>query len=213
SAFEQAIHGLQERSQNFILLRALRNCILSYYRYRIQAAIVSFLLLICGGCERLQDTGLAPGQTAPDLSLVDLDGKPAKLSEQRGGVVLLNFWASWCAPCIAEMPELEVLHRRLSARGFKVLGVAVDDTPDAVHRIQKEFKITYPILLDERGESRRLYKFTGFPESFVLDAQGKLVMIIDPGSAQPVVRMVGPRNWRTGALISQLEALLGGLGA
>jgi thiol-disulfide isomerase/thioredoxin len=111
----------------------------------------AFVFVACTGSRR----GIYPGEIAPDVSGIDLTGQPLSLHQVSGKVVLVNFWATWCAPCMAELPSLERLYQSLRSQGFTVVGVAVDDTLDNVKEAVQSNGITYPVLLDEKGKSKR----------------------------------------------------------
>jgi peroxiredoxin len=135
------------------------------------------------------DTGLkpaptpAPGTTtaasnvaaepAPDVELKTTDGKPLKLSELRGQVVLLNFWATWCVPCRSEIPSLNAMHRDLAGRGFKVLGVTTQDSADLVREYQKDVKQDYTVALGDEGVATK-YAVGVLPTTFIIDRQGRI---------------------------------------
>jgi thiol-disulfide isomerase/thioredoxin len=94
-----------------------------------------------------------PGQQIPDLALTDLQGRPVSLAATyRGRPLLINLWASWCAPCVTEMPELQALSREQGPNGTQVVGIALDD-PAAVNAFLRRIKVTYPILIDTPGAS------------------------------------------------------------
>ena len=122
--------------------------------------------------------------------------------------MLLNFWASWCAPCIAEIPDLQKLQEKLGPSGFVVLAVSVGDSADAVREVVRSFGITYPIVLDATGEVAEKYETSGLPESFVLARDGSLVMLPDGPNGQMVVRFIGPRKWDSGAIFENLRNLM-----
>lgn len=118
---------------------------------------------------------IVPGSRAPDFTLPDLKGNMVSLSEYKGKVVFVNFWATWCKPCREEMPSMELLYRDLKSRGepFEILAVSIDsEGPDVVERFGKEFNLTFPILHDRKGRIKELYKTTGVPESFIVDQNG-----------------------------------------
>jgi peroxiredoxin len=173
--------------------------------YRCLVVLVCALQL--ASCTRAGESGTNPGDLAPDFSVRDLDGKPAKLSDYKGKVILLNFWASWCEPCLSEMPALERMYAKLRDKGFAVVAVGMDDTPTALKEFKDRLGLSFPILVDSSGQTK-MYKVHGFPESFIIDRSGKLVMIQDPESDDPVVRIVGPREWDSPNSISRIEALL-----
>jgi peroxiredoxin len=128
---------------------------------------------------------LGRGAKAPDFSLPTLDGQGRiQLSDLRGHVVLVNFWATWCKPCEDEMPSMERLYRRLHKQGFEILAVSVDEDPALVESFRERLSISFPIVLDGRQVVSGLYQTTGFPESLLIDESGKVVE-----------RYVGPRDW------------------
>jgi cytochrome c biogenesis protein CcmG/thiol:disulfide interchange protein DsbE len=137
--------------------------------------------LVAGHPSRTLDDALHAGErpAAPALRLPDLR-RPARtvsLRGLRGRVVLVNFFASWCAPCRDEAPMLERWQRRLRARGGTVLGVdAVDARPDALAFVRR-MRLTYPIARDVDGSEARRYGVAGYPESALLDRSGRVVAI------------------------------------
>lgn len=118
------------------------------------------------------------GDLAPDITLPDLDGRPRALSEWQGQPVLVNFWASWCGPCIEEMPLLDEFAREQGEHGVQVLGIALDDL-DAVNAFLEQLPVGYPILIDQAGpadSSVQLGNSRGvLPYSVLLDADGRVL--------------------------------------
>jgi cytochrome c biogenesis protein CcmG, thiol:disulfide interchange protein DsbE len=110
---------------------------------------------------------------APDFALQDLEGSTLRLSDQRGKVVLINFWATWCGPCRAEMPVFEE-YAALHPDEFVVLGINVDESPAVVRAFADELGLTFPILLDPGGEARTPYRVRGLPASFLVDQEGMI---------------------------------------
>ncbi len=170
--------------------------------------LFALCLVDLAACNRRSETGLNPSDFAPDFELQNLSGQRVKLSELRGKVVFLNFWATWCGPCEAEMPGLQSVYERLKGQGFEILAVAVDDQENKVREFVKSYGLTFPVIFDAAGEVRKLYRVSGFPESFVIDRQGKLVLFKDPDDNMPVVRIIGPRDWESSDAIGRLEQLL-----
>jgi peroxiredoxin len=141
---------------------------------------------------------LARGVPAPDFVLPELDtGSMRTLGDLRGRVVLVNFWATWCKPCEDEIPAMGRLYGALDGEPFEMLAISVDDDPEAVRAFRDRLGIPFPILLDPDEEVSRLYQTTGYPETILVDEEGRVVE-----------RYVGPKEWDTGAYESRIRALL-----
>ena len=111
---------------------------------------------------------------APNFTLKSNGGKNVKLSELRGQVILLNFWASWCGPCRQEMPLLENLHKRYSALGFTVLGVNVEEDPRKAKTLLKDISVSFPILFDTSNKVSKQYKVSAMPSTVMIDRDGNM---------------------------------------
>src|ERR1700681_893348 len=109
-----------------------------------------------------------------DFTLTELGGKTWTLKEQRGKVVVLNFWATWCPPCRKEMPDLETLYQQFKDQGLVILAIS-DEDAGKVRPFIAEQKVTYPILLDPGRKVNELFQIEGIPKTFVYDRSGKLV--------------------------------------
>lgn len=123
-----------------------------------------------------QQSTLAAGTAAPDFELKSLDGKNVKLSDYRGKAVLLNFWATWCAPCKIEMPWFVELNKKYQAQGLVIVGVAMDDSGEGeIAKFAKEEGVNYPILLgkDSVGDAYGGVQF--LPSTFYISRDGKIV--------------------------------------
>jgi peroxiredoxin len=115
----------------------------------------------------------APQSRAPDFDLTTLDGRNAKLSDLRGEVVLLNFWATWCPPCKAEMPDLEALYREHGdAQGFVVIGVNYEEAQAPVEAFVRERELSFPVWLDHEGKAAAALGVRGLPVTFIIDREG-----------------------------------------
>jgi cytochrome c-type biogenesis protein len=122
------------------------------------------------------EVGTEIGSAMPAFAAKTLDGGKFDVASERGQVVFLNLWATWCGPCRYEIPELEALHKQYAARGFKVVGVSLDESgADAVKAFVTEHKMTYPIVLDPEGHLADLFKTSVIPTSVVIDRSGKIV--------------------------------------
>ncbi len=111
---------------------------------------------------------------APPLALPDLAGSAVDLASRRGRVVLVNFWATWCPPCVEEIPSLNRLHERLAPRGFEVLAVDVGESWEQVQDFLRERPVQFPVLLDTTGEAFKRWKAYAFPTSLLLDRQHRV---------------------------------------
>ena len=126
------------------------------------------------------DDALAEGRSvpAPALSLPRLErDAPASLSDYRGRVVVLNFWASWCVPCREESSLLQRWHERIRSRGGTVLGVNVLDVRSDARAFIREYRLAYPMLRDGSGDSVKAFGVVGYPETFVIDGRGRIVAV------------------------------------
>jgi peroxiredoxin len=129
---------------------------------------------------------LTVGKIAPDFDLPDLNDKTVRLSDYRGKVVFLNFWATWCKPCREEMPSMEVLYKNFEKDGLVILAVSIDrvTTKKDIPPFVKGMNLTFPILVDSWGQTDKRYKLMGVPETYIIDQQGILRE-----------KVIGPRDW------------------
>jgi len=116
------------------------------------------------------------GSLAPDFELKSIDGKQVRLSDFRGKAVLLNFWATWCAPCKIEMPWFVELQKQYAAQGLQVLGVAMDDSgEETIAKFAKQMAINYPLLIGKESVGDAYGGVEFLPTTFIIDRQGKVV--------------------------------------
>ncbi len=147
-------------------------------------AAVLYLMIFGGDC---RGPRMASGQrtAAENFTLPDMTGRKVSLDEFKGKVVFLNIWATWCAPCRAEMPDIQSLYRKMNPDEFAVLTVSVDQGGfEDVADFFRKRQLDVPTLLDPAGQVARAYGLTGYPETFLIDKQGRLVE-----------RFIGPRAW------------------
>ena len=142
-------------------------------------------------------SGYPHNMRPPDFSGITADGKTVSLAGLRGRVVLLNFWATWCNECRPEMPMFERLHREFSARGLSVIGINAREGTAAVREYSKELGLTFPLLLDSRGEINAAYGVIGLPTTFLIRRDGRSVALA-----------VGPREWTSAPARALIQALL-----
>ena len=116
------------------------------------------------------------GQAMPPYTTQLLDGKKFDIAAERGNVVFLNLWATWCGPCRFEIPELQSLHQRYASRGFKVVGISLDDTgAGGVKQFVSQHSMTYPIAYDPDGKIATIFQSSVLPTSVIVDRSGRIV--------------------------------------
>ncbi|WP_290539343.1 MULTISPECIES: TlpA disulfide reductase family protein [Alcanivorax] len=131
------------------------------------------IVLLCGmGLLGGINAVAAEGDPAPDFTLKSLSGGNIKLSELRGTVVLLNFWASWCGPCRTEMPLLDSLYQQYRDYGFTVLGVNLDENRDQADMLLSKVPVTFPILFDPQNHTSESYAVDAMPTTVLIDRNG-----------------------------------------
>lgn len=112
------------------------------------------------------------GESAPDFTLIDLEGNQVSLSDFRGKTVFVNFWATWCPPCRAEMPEIEAVYQEYKNKDVVVIGVDIMEPEDVVHRFVEQGGYSWIFVLDTSGEVAANYRVTAIPTSFFIDREG-----------------------------------------
>lgn len=149
----------------------------------ILVVIAAVVFIVLGQREKYEP--VVAGTAAPDFELPGLDGKTHKLSDYKGKVVFLNFWATWCKPCAEEIPSMQALRENLQAFPFEIVAVSVDtEGPEVIEPFLKQYGVTFPVLHDRKGKIKELYKTTGVPETFILDQNGVIAE-----------KVWGPRDW------------------
>lgn len=139
------------------------------------AAIVVTQLLV-----QKSAPSFALGEAAPPLALTDLEGKGLDLTSLRGRVVLVNFWATWCPPCLEEIPELSDAWREQRGRCLEIVGVAEESgAPEQVAEFARRHAIPYPLVLDQEGKAAGDWRVPGFPRSYLVDREGKVRRVFD----------------------------------
>lgn len=141
---------------------------------------------------------LGKGAQAPDFTLPGLDGTMVRLSDQKGKVVFLNIWATWCPPCVEEMPSMEKLSQELKGEDFEILAVSIDENgAEAVVPFMKKHKLNFNALIDSKQTLKFTYQTTGVPETFIIDNKGIIVE-----------KVIGPRDWAAPEAIAFLRSLI-----
>jgi thiol-disulfide isomerase/thioredoxin len=134
---------------------------------------------------------------APEMRAADLSGAPRTLADYRGKVVVLNFWASWCPPCLREMPSLERLRIKMAGRPLEIVALDSAETQEEVEAYLSRMKLGFPVLLDENGSNTRRWKVFALPTTFVLDADSRIRYVLK-----------GPTEWDEGEALRAIESLL-----
>jgi peroxiredoxin len=134
--------------------------------------ILALAVVACGGPGEAVPQGISEGNRARDFTLNALDGTEVSLSDFDDSVVLVNFWASWCAPCRAEIPDFEEAYRAHKDDGFVVLGINVEEPNKVIEPFVDSMGMTYPVLLDERGQVMQEYRAMGLPMSLLVGRDG-----------------------------------------
>lgn len=128
---------------------------------------------------------LGKGVAAPNFTLPDMNGKSVSLDQYRGKAILLNIWATWCPPCVEEMPSMERLYQTMKGEDFVLLAVSIDENgAEAVAPFMKKYRLNFTVLTDPKGTLKYKYQTTGIPESHIIDKNGTIVE-----------KVIGPRDW------------------
>jgi len=155
------------------------------------------LLCLAAAASAAADLKPWPGVPPPALALKELDGRPHQLSEYRGKVILINFWATWCGPCRDEMPSIQGLKEKLAGRPFVVLAVNLDEPESRIKRFLTEMKVDFTVLLDPERKVARAWEARILPASFVIGPDGRIRY-----------SLVGEINWDHEQVVSQIAELL-----
>ena len=159
-------------------------------------AFVAGLLYLFARPDYRQGEASLRGRPAKDFALT-LDGKPAHISDFRGKVVLLNFWASWCPPCVDEAPALNQLQQHISALGGTILGVSIDEDPNAYEDFLRMYGVDFPTYRDPSKQISLGYGTVMIPETYVIDRNGRIDR-----------KIVGPQDWMSPTMITYLDSVL-----
>lgn len=173
------------------------------------AALAALLVLLAAWAGRDRFVPLGPGSRAPNFVAVDREGQEVGLTDYRGKVVLVNVWATWCRPCLQEMPSMQRLWQAQDPESFEILAVSIDarqgERDDAgrpggdIWAFADNLGLTFTILHDPSGDIQRTYQTTGVPESFVIGPDGTIYK-----------KVIGAMEWDAGPNRELIERLLEG---
>ncbi|MCL5286002.1 MAG: TlpA family protein disulfide reductase [Nitrospirae bacterium] len=168
--------------------------------YIVAAAVV--VLVIGYVVKTANITPVSVGMVAPDFTLSTVDGKTVHLSDLRGKVVMLNFWATWCKPCRQEMPSMEEMYhgfKNLAGERFELIAVNENNVfyQGKIRPFLTKYGIDFPVPVDPLGKLDHLYKITGVPETFIIDQKGVVAE-----------HVIGPRDWRMKDSLVTVHSLL-----
>ena len=133
---------------------------------------------------------------APDFALSDIDGQTHRLSDYRGQVLVVNFWATWCPPCREEMPSMDRASQTLAADGIQMLAVNVGEDEDTIFQFTANYPVGFPLLMDRDSKVAEAWPIRGLPTTFVVDPQGRIAY-----------RAIGGRDWDQAELLDPVHAL------
>ena len=141
-------------------------------------------------------TQLPDRPQAPDFVLADIDGNQYRLSDYRGQVVIINFWATWCPPCRAEMPSMQRAWQQLEKDGILMLGINVGEDEDTIFQFTANYPVEFPLLMDQDSRVINQWPVRGLPTTFVVSPEGKITY-----------RAIGGREWDDPDLLAMVRAL------
>ena len=165
--------------------------------YLITATLVSLLLI--GTNAHASSKTLTPLKfhpVAPEFILQDIYGRQHALADYRGKVVVVNFWATWCSPCRAEMPSMQRAANWLAKHDISLLAVGVGETRDRVQDFHQSMPVTFPLLLDTRSEVMEAWAARSLPTTYVLDQEGRIIYLA-----------IGSREWDSPSILKQIVSI------
>jgi peroxiredoxin len=158
----------------------------------VLAAVLCFMVY-----DSIYERVVEAGDSAPRFSIVTDAGKTVSTSSFGGKLLVLNFWATWCPPCIEELPSLNALQRQFGQQGLVVLGVSVDRNAAAYRQLLNNMPVAFQTARDPKADYAAMYGTFKFPETYIIDRSGKVL-----------IKQIGPKDWMDPALLKQIQALL-----
>ena len=145
----------------------------------------------------LNDHIIRVGDTAPDFKVMTETGRTITPANFGGKLLVLNFWASWCQPCLQEVPSLEVFSRQFASEGVVVLGVSVDKNENLYHQFLKQFPVTFQVARDPSWDIAANYGTFQLPETYIIDSSGKVVQ-----------KVIAAQNWMNPEFVQSIKKML-----
>jgi len=164
----------------------------------LRFVVVLLLITLPASSSSAADLEDFEGIDTPTLLLEDLGGRSHTLEDYRGQVVLVNFWASWCAPCIVEMPSMQRLKQTMTGRPFSILAVNVKESKGTIWKFLNKVKVDFTLLRDSDGQVAKDWQVNVYPASYLIDPTGKIRYVA-----------YGPRQWDSPEIVQLIEELLG----
>ena len=168
----------------------------AFLRYYLLPSFIFLSLLANCSAEELL-TPVPDKPEAPDFMLHDINENIKELDDYKGKPIIINFWASWCPPCRAELPSMNKAWKKLKDEGIEMIGINIAEEAETVSDFIKQYPINFPVLLDESGEELENWSIRGLPTTFILDSQGRIVY-----------RAVGGRQWDNKKILDKIRALI-----
>lgn len=166
--------------------------------FRVLLSVVVFFSLTVSHAQQV-GKGLTPlpdKPPAPDFFLTDLDGNQHRLSDYRGQVIIINFWATWCPPCREEMPSMQRAWEQLEKEGILMFGIDVGEDEDTIFLFTANYPVEFPLLMDRDARATNQWPVRGLPTTFVVGPKGRISY-----------RAIGGREWDDPALLTLIRAL------
>ena len=164
----------------------------------LQLAIAGLLVVLVFVIYRsFYERVISVGDSAPDFAIATDNGRAVSLSKFGGRLLVLNFWATWCPPCVQEMPSLDEFQKRLAGSGVVVLGVSVDKDAGAYRSFLSRAKVSFLTARDPEARISGDYGTFKYPETYIIDSRGKVVQ-----------KIIGPENWTDDRMVSYVKSLL-----
>ncbi len=138
------------------------------------------------------------GGATPPLAVKDIEGREWRLDHLGGRTVLVNFWATWCAPCVQEMPSLQRLRDRFAARGFEVIGINLEENAARIRPFLARYAVSFPVVRDHDGSVRSRWNVRIYPSSFVIGPDGRIALAA-----------IGELDWDDPAVIARVQSVIG----